>query len=80
MFYAYVLKSEKNGTHYYGHTHDLGARLKQHNFGKVKYSKPFRPWRLIYKESFETKSEAYKREIFFKSIGGYKFLKENGVI
>ncbi len=33
-----------------------------------------------YYESFETKSEAAKREYFFKSIAGYNYLKSNRII
>ena len=38
------------------------------------------PFILHYYETFETKSEAAKRETFFKSIDGYIFLKENKLI
>ncbi|MBS1682988.1 MAG: GIY-YIG nuclease family protein [Bacteroidetes bacterium] len=79
MFYAYVLQSEKTKTYYYGHSSDLTERLKRHNQGKVRYTKPKRPWHLIYSESFSTKSEAYKRELFFKGIEGYRYLKEKGI-
>ncbi|MFZ9981924.1 MAG: GIY-YIG nuclease family protein [Cyclobacteriaceae bacterium] len=79
MFYVYILQSEKTRTFYYGHTSDLDNRLKKHNEGKVKYTKSRRPWILIYSESFVTKSEAYKRELFFKSIEGYNFLKSKGL-
>jgi putative endonuclease len=80
MFYAYVLKSQATGTHYYGSSGDLDRRLKDHNSGKVKYTKGKRPWALAYSESYETRSEAYKRELFFKSIEGYLFLKKLGII
>jgi putative endonuclease len=80
MFYTYILKSEVDGTHYYGHTSDLIERLKRHNLGKVRYTKGKRPWKIIYNEPFETKSEAYKKELFFKTIEGYRYLKERGII
>ncbi len=80
MFYAYILQSEVSGSYYYGHTSDLENRLKRHNQGKVRYTKPLRPWKVIYKEALDTKSEAYKREIFFKSIEGYRYLKSEGII
>jgi len=79
MFYTYILLSEVDGTHYYGHTSDLIERLKTHNLGKVRYTKGRRPWKIIYIESFDTKSEACKRELFFKSIEGYRYLKEAGI-
>jgi putative endonuclease len=79
MFFAYILQSGKGNTYYYGHCKDINNRLEQHNLGKVRYTKSRRPWKVIYSESFETKSEAYKRELFFKSIEGYRYLKEKGV-
>ena len=80
MYYAYVLKSEVAGRHYYGHTSDLKKRLKAHNQGKVRSTKAYRPWELIYYEAFETKTEAIRRENFFKMIQGYQFLKSKGII
>ncbi|MFC2124229.1 GIY-YIG nuclease family protein [Bacteroidota bacterium] len=80
MFFAYILKSEIVGSHYYGHCTDLNMRLKRHNGGKVRSTKSKRPWRLLYYEEFPTRSEAYKRELFFKSRNGYKFLKEKEII
>ncbi|MFY0654047.1 MAG: GIY-YIG nuclease family protein [Cyclobacteriaceae bacterium] len=80
MFFAYVLKSQVSGRHYYGHSKDLDARLKSHNGGKVRSTKAHRPWEMIYYEEFKSKSEAYKREMFFKSIDGYNYLKERGII
>jgi hypothetical protein len=29
MFYAYILKSEVDGTHYYGHTSDLFEKIEK---------------------------------------------------
>jgi putative endonuclease len=74
------LRSEINGSYYYGHCNDIGKRLKRHNAGKVRSTKAYRPWKLIYTEEFETKSEAYKREQYFKSIDGYRYLKSKGII
>ena len=79
MFFAYILKSELDGSHYYGHCEDFEKRLKRHNAGKVRSTKAKRPWKLHYFEEFQTQSEAYKREMFFKSIEGYQFLKANGI-
>lgn len=79
MHITYILKSLKDGTYYYGSTSDLDKRLKYHNSGKSRYTKRKLPWVIHYTESFETKTEAIKREIFFKSIDGYIWLKENGI-
>ena len=79
-YYAYILQSKSIGTYYYGSAEDVGIRLKRHNAGKVRSTKSKRPWRLHYVEVFETRSEAYKRELFFKSVNGYKYLKGKGII
>ena len=80
MYYAYILKSLKDGRYYYGSTGDLTKRLKAHNAGKVRSTKSRRPWKIHYTESFASKSEALKRERFFKSPAGYGWLKDRGII
>ncbi|MDQ3109054.1 MAG: GIY-YIG nuclease family protein [Bacteroidota bacterium] len=80
MFYTYILKSLKDNRFYYGNTGTLGMRIKAHNSGKVRSTKGRRPLALHYNECFETRQEAIKRENYFKSIDGYNWLKENGII
>jgi len=80
MFYAYILKSIKDSTHYYGSTRNLIERLKTHNSGKVRYTKGHLPYIIHYYETFETNREALYRERFFKSVDGYKWLKSKGII
>ena len=80
MFFTYILKSLKDGSHYYGHSKDLVKRFDSHNNGKVRSTKSKRPWKMHYMETFDTKSEAYRRELFFKSIDGYNYLKEKEII
>ena len=80
MYFAYILKSQSSGIHYYGSTKDLSARLIQHNRGKVRFTKGHLPWKLIYHESYPTRSLAVQRELFFKSVDGYYWLKENKIL
>ena len=80
VYYAYVLESKKFSRNYYGSCQDIEERLKLHNLGKVKSTKPFRPWNVIYFETFETRSEAYQRELFFKSLEGKIFLRSKGLV
>ncbi len=56
-------------------TSDIDRRILEHNDGLVKSTKNRRPLELIYSEKFEAKSEAMKREKFFKSGRGREFLK-----
>ena len=37
-------------------------------FYEIKYTKPKRPWKLLYSEQFETRSLAVKRESQLKSL------------
>lgn len=80
MYYTYILKSEKDGRFYYGSCENLEVRLKAHNRGKVRSTKSRRPMQLHYSEVFETRSDARRRELFFKSIDGYRWLKEHQFI
>ena len=79
-FFAYIIKSQKDGRMYYGSTNNLEKRLSKHNKGEVRSTKGRRPFLLHYNESFETRSAAFQREHFLKSIDGYIWLKENKII
>lgn len=67
MFIVYILKSGSTGRYYIGHISNLQQRLKDHNRGKVRSTKAYRPWEIIYFEEYLTKSEAYNREMQIKS-------------
>ncbi len=62
MFYTYVLRSEKDKTRYIGSTDNKERRVREHNSGRVKYTKGKKPWKLIYEEEFNSRTEARKRE------------------
>jgi len=66
MFFAYILQSEKSGRYYVGHTSDLKMRIKADNSGKVKATKNKGPWNCVYREQFETKLQANRRELEIK--------------
>ena len=80
MFTTYILRSEKDNGYYFGHCHDLKIRLSRHNSGKVRSTKSRIPFIVHYTEFFNTKSEAYRREMFFKSFEGRQWLKGKGII
>ncbi|MDP2631682.1 MAG: GIY-YIG nuclease family protein [Candidatus Uhrbacteria bacterium] len=58
MFTTYILYSKHSDRYYIGCTSNINDRIKEHNSGKSRSTKPFRPWILVYKEEFETRSEA----------------------
>jgi len=61
-WFVYIIYSEKINKYYVGVTDDLDWRLERHNMGWGKYTKRGIPWRLVYYETYETKSDALKRE------------------
>ncbi|MFT4600587.1 MAG: putative endonuclease [Arenicella sp.] len=65
--FVYILRSTKNGRYYIGQTQDISKRVLLHNKGKVKSTKPYSPWELIFSEEFGTRGEAILRESQIKS-------------
>ena len=76
MWNVYILKSKKFNKYYIGHTADLSRRLQEHNLGKTRSIKRYIPFELIYSESYNTKSEAYKRERQIKKYKGGEAFKK----
>ncbi len=67
MYYVYILHSQSRDRYYIGHCKNLDSRLNEHNRGKVKSTKAFVPWKIVYTEQYNTKSEAFSREMNIKS-------------
>jgi putative endonuclease len=55
-------------------TTNLDERLHQHNSGFNKSTKPYKPFRLIYTEEYESSIEARTREKQLKTGAGKDFL------
>ena len=71
MYYLYVLQSQNFNKFYIGVTQDIQNRLKRHNKGSTKSTKPYRPWKMIYFEKYLNKKLACKREFYLKHPKGY---------
>lgn len=69
MYFVYILKSIKTKRTYIGCSKNKERRLQEHNDGKVRSTKAYRPWEVIYFESIENREAAFKRE---KEIKSYK--------
>ena len=76
MYYVYILKSKLTDDLYKGCTEDLKKRFDEHNSGKVKSTKPFRPWTLVYYEAHLNKTLARKAELFYKTSQGRRQIKK----
>ena len=75
MYYVYIIQSQKDGKLYKGFTSNVEKRIRAHNQGEVKSTRNRKPFKLIYQEEYESKTEALKREKFLKSLEGGKTLK-----
>jgi len=80
MYYSYILKSLKDGRYYYGSTEDVGKRLLKHNGGQVRSTKGRRPFVIHFVEEHLSRSLAFQREMFYKSVEGHIYLKEKQII
>ena len=65
-FFTYILQSQLDQSFYIGQTKDLEQRLILHNEGNTKSTMAKRPWKIVYFEVFDTRSEAIQRERFLK--------------
>jgi putative endonuclease len=78
MYYVYILYNKEIDKYYTGQTKDLASRLKDHNIKghKVKFTKKYEGlWEIKYKEKFDTRSEAVKREKYIKSRKSREFIE-----
>jgi len=62
MFYTYILYSEGFDRYYVGHCEDMSARLLRHNLKKVPSTKAYAPWKVVYTDTYPTRSEPSARE------------------
>lgn len=73
--FTYVIRSLNFEFNYKGHCGNLIERLKQHNSGMTQSIRKFTPFELVYSEEFKSRDEAIRREKYFKSAAGRRFLK-----
>ena len=76
MFYAYVLRSQKDQRLYIGHTKDLQGRLNEHNAGTVRATARRTPFELVHSKPFQTRSEARWQERRWKTAWGHQQLAQ----
>ena len=76
MYFVYVLTSTSNSKRYCGLTSDLNRRLREHNSGKMRSTKAFKPWKMAYYEEFDSRKVARQREKFFKTGEGRELLDQ----
>ena len=76
MFHTYILFSTKKNKYYIGSTSNLEERIKKHNSQHKGFIGGIGDWQVVYKEVYETKSEAYKREMQIKRWKSRKMIEK----
>ena len=76
MIYVYAISSIGKNYIYIGLTSDLNRRLEQHNSGKERTTRSYKPFELIFSEVCKSRPEARTREKYWKSGIGKEKLKE----
>ena len=77
MFYAYILRSEKDSTVlYHGFTSDLKQRLVVHNHGGNASTQAMRPWAIAWYGAFATEQGARMFEHYLKTASGKAFARK----
>ena len=78
--FVYLIKSKRFKWYYVGSTKSLKARIEKYNLGKVKSTKFYKPFSLVYFEGHvsyniarrreeELKKNNQQRELLYKRIG-----------
>ncbi len=75
MIIVYALCNDIKSEVYIGITIDIERRLKEHNLGKSKYTKAYKPWKKFYTEICDNYSAAREREVYFKTTNGRRELR-----
>lgn len=75
MYTVYILKDESEKL-YKGITNNLKRRLNEHKSGKTITTSRMKNLIVVYTEEYEDFEIARKRELYFKSAAGRRFLKK----
>ncbi|MBM4161587.1 MAG: GIY-YIG nuclease family protein [Ignavibacteria bacterium] len=76
-FFLYLLYSPSFDRTYVGQSDSVDARVKLHNSGKVRSTKAYRPWVLVYVEEYATRAEPVARGKWNKGRQGRGLLRRS---
>lgn len=74
MFTVYVLLDD-SGKIYKGMTNNIDRRLKEHKNGGTITTSRMKNLKIAYSDKYDSFVEARKRELYFKTAAGRRFLK-----
>ena len=67
-YYVYILLTQRQ-TLYCGYTDDVLKRFRKHKIGKgAKYTRSYKPVKLVYVQKFSSRKEAMKEEYRLKQL------------
>jgi putative endonuclease len=76
MFFVYILFSKSKNKYYVGSTGDeLDERIRRHNTNHKGFTGKVGDWELVYKESFDSKVDALRREKEIKNKKSRRYIK-----
>src|SRR5438105_2617768 len=75
LFFVYILQSDSSGRFYIGSTDDLERRFSEHLRGHSLATRGRGPWKLVYREGFETLFQAWRRESEIKRWKSAKMIQ-----
>ncbi len=75
MYTVYVIQDSR-GRLYKGMTTNLSRRLHEHKTGQTKSTKHLQSLTVVYTEEFDNAAEARKREKYFKTAAGRRFIQK----
>ena len=70
-----LLLSDTLNKYYIGSCQDIQKRLQDHLNSRSKFTKVVKDWELKYYETFETRSDAMKRELQIKKMKSSKYIE-----
>lgn len=70
FYYVYVFFNKIKNFIYIGYSEDLKQRVKEHNSGYSKSTRPYIPLDLIHYEAYKNKKDAKRRELYLKTNRG----------
>jgi len=76
MIWIYALSSQTRNYIYVGMTSNLDRRIQEHNSGKERTTKAYRPFKLLYIEQCRDRVTGRKREKYWKSGVGKEKLRQ----
>jgi putative endonuclease len=76
MIWIYALSSQTRNYIYVGMTSNLERRIKEHNSGKERTTRAYRPFKLLYTEQCKDRILGRKREKYWKSGVGKEKLRQ----